>query len=203
MTGRAKNGRGRPKMLYEKESSGLNCLFFLACLLVVALLLYDLQFTRRYMVVQVSGGSMEVTLFDGDVLFADRYAEPKRGDVVIVNVTNYRTAFGFRGDYIIKRLIAVEGDSVLCDKGTVYVRQAGTENFLPLEEPYTSSFVTEDFSEIKVGEGEIFFLGDHRTNSTDSRAVGCLKKTDIAGVVPQWAIKIKPLIGVWEKIRNL
>ena len=79
-------------MLYEKESSGLNCLFFLACLLVVALLLYDLQFTRRYMVVQVSGGSMEVTLFDGDVLFADRYAEPKRGDVVIVNVTNYRTA---------------------------------------------------------------------------------------------------------------
>lgn len=202
---RIKKGCSRPRMLNEKRCSIWNSVLVVVCALLFALLLLDLVFVRQYMVVQVSGRSMEVTLYDGDVLYADRFAVPERGDIVIINVSPYRETMGFQGDFIIKRLIALEGDSVLCEEHTVYVRRAGTEDFIPLDEPYTGGFLTGDFREVKVGEGEIFFLGDHRTNSTDSRAagVGCLKYTDIAGVVPEWSVKAKSFVGIWERFRNL
>lgn len=189
-------------MLNEKES-GVPAALVVACFLLFALFLFDFQFVRQFMAVEVSGGSMETTLFDGDVLYADRFKTPKRGDVVIINVENYRAQFGFRGDFIIKRLIAVEGDSVYCKEGSVYVRRAGFLEYSKIEEPYTGDFVTEDFEEVKVGEGEIFFLGDHRTNSADSRTVGCLKMKDVAGVVPAWSIKMKSAIKGFENFRNL
>lgn len=190
-------------MLNEKRSSAWSSVLLVVCVLLIALLLFDLHFMRQYMVVQVSGGSMENTLRDGDILYADRYAEPRRGDIVIIDVTPYRETLGFGGDFIIKRLIALEGDSVRCEEHVVYVKRAGESEFLPLAETYTGDFRTEDFDEVEVGEGEIFFLGDHRTNSTDSRAVGCLRLSDIAGVVPDWSVKMRPIVGVWEKFRNL
>lgn len=199
---RKEKARKRPKMLNERESSVFHCALFVICALLAALLIFDLFFMRQYMIVEVSGRSMENTLSDGDLLYADRFATPERGDIVIINVMPYHDTIGFGGDYIIKRLIALEGDSVRCEDHVVSVKRAGTDEFVPLEEPYTGDFITEDFKEVKVGEGKIFFLGDHRTQSTDSRAAGCLKISDIAGVVPDWSVKFKSVSSVWERFRN-
>lgn len=194
----------RPQLLNQKKSNSLSCLFFLLCTILVAALMFDLWFVQRYFVVEVSGGSMENTLLSGDMLYADRIAEPKRGDIVIIDVKSYQEAGVFRGEYIIKRIIALEGDSILCKENILYLKKAGEDKYTRLEEPYTD-FPTRDFDEVTVGEGEIFFLGDHRNNSTDSRVegVGCLKLSDVVGVVPEWSVKLKGAIGAWERFRSL
>lgn len=193
-----------PKMLNQrKERSVANCVLGAICVLLAILLVFDLWFMYEFFAIEVDGESMETTLFDGDLLYADRYRTPERGDVVIIDVSAYRKEFHFSGDYIIKRVIALEGDTVKCVDGAVYLRKAGTEAFRPLDEPYVDkAFRTSDFGEVTVGEKEIFFLGDHRNNSTDSRVVGCLKFSDVIGVVPEWAIRFKKEIGAWESFRG-
>lgn len=193
----------RPSLLGKGKISLWNSVLAIAFCLLFALVLLDLCFVQNYFGVAVSGSSMEDTLQDGDWLYADRTATPQRGDIVIIDVSPYRDRFHFSGDNIIKRLIALEGDTVRIRAGEVSIRYAGEEQFTPLEEDYTkgANMAAGILFEIEVGEGEIFFLGDHRDNSTDSRTVGCFKLTDIKGVVPGWALKYKAAIAAWENFR--
>lgn len=188
-------------MLGKQKADPWNAVFAIVCCLLIALLLLDFVFVRDFFGVEISGVSMENTLDSGDWLYADKTAEPKRGDIVIIDVSAYREEFRFSGDNIIKRLIGMEGDAIRITGGKVYRRLAGTEEFVLLKEDYALDATFSERTEIEVGEGEIFFLGDNRRNSTDSRAVGCLKKTDIKGVVPEWAVKYKSLISAWENFR--
>lgn len=202
--GEEKENCGRrkpPEPLNRRQSNGWNIAVAVICALLFAVIFFNLWFEQRFLVVEVSGGSMETTLFDGDILYADRQAKPQRGDVVIIDVSKYGSVF--RGELIIKRIIGMEGDALKCEDNAVYLRKAGTSDFVLLDEPYLE-FVTGDFDEVVVGEGEIFFMGDHRTNSTDSRRkeVGCLKLSDVLGVVPEWAIRWKDKIAAWESLRT-
>lgn len=188
-------------MLNEKRAGLSSIILVLLCALLYGFLALDLYFTQTYLIVEVSGGSMEDTVLSGDFVYADRRAEAERGDVVIIDVTGYRDR-GFSGNYIIKRLIATEGDAVKCEYGVVSVRPAGESEFVALDEDYLKGR-TEDFSARVVGKGEIFFLGDHRTVSFDSRSVGCLRAEDIVGVVPGWAIRFKGAIARFETFRSV
>lgn len=68
---------------------------------------------------------------------------------------------------LIKRVIAVGGDTVMCcdAKGRV------TVNGAPLDEPYVSpgNAPSEIRFEVQVPPGRLFVMGDHRANSADSR----------------------------------
>lgn len=194
----------RPEMLNKKKSSSgmvgtvvLGILLFL----VVAILSLELWLSRNYYAVTVSKTSMMNTLQDGDVLYAARYFEAERGDIVIIDVSGYPEAFEEGTNLIIKRLVAVEGDEIRCSDGRIEVRYAGTEEFVYPDEPYVH-YPTPPFDAVKVGSGEIFVLGDHRSNSKDSEDVGCLLYSDIVGVVPQWAVDIKSVTGAWERFRT-
>lgn len=193
-----------PEMLNKKKVSVWNSVILIVCAVLICVILFDFWFLQKYIVVEVSGGSMETTLYDGDVLYADRYVKPERGDIVIIDVSPYREQAGFRGDYIIKRIIAMEGDTIKCEAHVVFLRKAGESDFLSLDEPYVN-FRTDNFEEVTVGKDEIFFLGDHRNNSTDSRveAVGCLKLSDVVGVVPKWSVEYKRIINAWETFRSV
>lgn len=180
-------------MLNEEKVSLWNAAIVVALCLLIAVTMLNFRFTWDIYGVDVSGGSMEDTLKDGDLLYADRTATPERGDIIIIEVTKYHDIFHFSGDNIIKRLIGLEGDTVRITEGRVYRRLAGEEEFVLLEESYTkgNTYAEESYLEVTVGEGEIFFLGDHRTNSTDSRVVGCLKLSDVVGVVTPWSVEEK------------
>ncbi len=182
-------------MLNEKPVSLWNAVAAIVFCVLVAFIMLNFGFLGTVFSVDVSGESMEDTLKNGDKLYADRMAVPERGDIIIIDVSEDFPDFHFSGENIIKRLIAVEGDTVRITGGKVYRRLAGTEEFVPLEEDYTKGATYADGSpfEITVGEDEFFFLGDHRTNSTDSRVLGCCKRKDVVGVITDWSFTAKPM----------
>ena len=192
---------------YKEERSTRKFLLVVAILLSLFLVvLYGWRAT--YGGVEVDGASMNRTLKDGDMLLL-RYcnfgAKAERGDVIVVDVRGYEECGNTK--FLIKRLIAVEGDSLYCEDGQIYIRYAGTEEFVALQETY--AYYTHkydyDFAQYDVQEGEVFFLGDNRNNSLDSRyqegkshlTDALYRETDIYGIVPTWAIKYQ---SVFEKI---
>lgn len=190
-------------------------------LIVIALFLFEIWFMNRYTPVCVDGGSMEKTLQDGDWLYADTDAAVKRNDIVIVYVKEYEDEYGqplFRTDahgeriaFIIKRVIALEGDMIYAKNNQVYLKEKGETEFRPLEEAfayYDPTGVPLTFGSerepVEVGAGEMFVMGDNRLNSYDSTEarVGTLLLKDVTGVVPQWAVEYKSVITGWESFRD-
>lgn len=105
------------------------------------------------------------------------FDDPERGDVVVFSSPNEED----NGKFFIKRVIGLGGDTVEIKSGEVYVKKAGTEEFVVLEEPYlneknagdTRPFFS-DFTVFEVPEGKYMLLGDNRRASTDSRS--CFKQ---------------------------
>src|SRR3954462_10023766 len=134
-------------------------------LCLVFLLLISTFVVRPF---QIPSGSMENGLRIGDRVLVNKLAyrfgaEPRRGDVVVFDGTGY---FG-NGDYV-KRVVGVGGGRVVCcDKeGRVEVngRSVDESTFLfPGDSPSTVPFT------VAVPDGTLFVLGDHRSDSSDSR----------------------------------
>ncbi|GGU45296.1 hypothetical protein GCM10010211_06350 [Streptomyces albospinus] len=143
----------------------------------------------------IPSGSMEQTIRIGDRVLVDKLtpwfgAKPHRGDVVVFkdpggwlkgeqNQTSgdpgpFKDFMTFIGllpsaneQDLIKRVVAVGGDTVrCCDKqGRV------TVNGTPLTEPYIhpGNPPSQLTFTVNVPTGRIFVMGDHRSNSADSR----------------------------------
>lgn len=116
---------------------------------------------------QIPSGSMEPALRVGDRVLVNKLAyrfgsEPQRGDAVVFDGSGY---FG-DADYI-KRVAGVGGDRVVCCDARGRIKVNGE----PVDEPYLypgdapskARFVAV------VPEGSLFLLGDHRSDSRDSR----------------------------------
>ena len=200
--------------VYDERERRSNARFCAVLLSIVVVLLLFLNFwTANFSFVLVSGHSMDKTLYTGEQLLMKHTdgSDAERGDVIVVYVGDYEefnvTGGGEKTEYLIKRLIAVEGDRVRCEDGQIEIKYAGTDVWVDLNEPYAYYMHKQayDFSEYVVGAGEVFFLGDNRNNSQDSRymqvggsRLDCLyKRSDIVGIVPDWAIKNQKIL---EKI---
>lgn len=125
---------------------------------------------------------MKTTLFDGDLLLMKRgwlVSEYVWGDIVVAAKDSYHN-----GECIIKRIIAVEGQTVDIDNETGLVYVDG----VALDEPYALTPTCEkgelDFP-ITVAENCYFVLGDNREDSLDSRysKIGQVHKDEIHGKI--------------------
>lgn len=118
----------------------------------------------------VIGSSMEPNFFDGDVVLFSRLSEVEHGDVVIIDSEAL-------DEHIIKRVIAMQGDTVSIKEGVPIL------NGTPLEEPYLEYTSTDDMREISIPEGYCFVMGDNRGISLDSRdaSVGLIPVDEIDG----------------------
>ncbi|MGX9757567.1 signal peptidase I [Clostridioides difficile] len=125
----------------------------------------------------VMGHSMDQTLYDREKLIISKIAynkeEPKYKDVVVIKRSDLNVK------YIIKRVIAVEGDTLKITNNKLYI------NDKLIEENYINEKMQTSDLDIKIPKDKIFVMGDNRNNSIDSRSsiVGLIDKKDIEGKV--------------------
>ena len=162
---------------------------FLRELPVLLLIAFVLAFLLRTFVVQVfyiPSSSMEPTLQINDRMVVEkvtyRFREPRRGEIAVFEGDELGTvadngavgrAVRGVGQFIgivpasardfVKRVVGLPGDEILIEAGRVYV------NGEPLDEPYVVYDDESDFGPVTVPEDRLFFLGDNRPNSSDSR----------------------------------
>lgn len=131
----------------------------------------------------VWGPSMQPTLRTGNLLLVDRLPQDyERFDIVIVELPDRD---------IIKRVIALPGETVQIKKGYVYIDGELLEDVVdcPME------FAGIAYDPVTLGEGEYFVLGDNRQNSMDSRdkEVGLIQQNQIVARAMCSIIPIKDL----------
>lgn len=122
---------------------------------------------RTYFVtpVVVNGESMVPTLDGGELMILNKMSDIERFDVVVVDI---------KSEDIIKRVIAMPGETIACENGIVYV------NDRRQDEEYSQG-ITSDFEKVTLGDDEYFVMGDNREKSLDSRKLGVFKREQIKG----------------------
>lgn len=143
--------------------------------LILTGLVVWLLFGKFFGVARVQGTSMNPALQENDmVLFFRPAKEYKAGDIVLMDADDNL-------EYI-KRIAALPGQTVDFDEGRGTLLIDGE----PLPEPY----IYEESHRKKIlqypitlGEKEYFLLGDHRSNSLDSRNFGAVPEKQLDGRV--------------------
>lgn len=165
----------------------------------------------------IPSGSMRPTLLEGDVVLVNRLAydfkipltdtivfstgTPQRGDVVTFTSPK-------DGVRLIKRLIAIPGDTVEMRDEILYINGSPAQYLQPsvVSEPLENGISTpairaieriadkshlvqimpnvqamRNFSPMVVPQNAYFFLGDNRNNSADSRYIGYVPRNLLIG----------------------
>lgn len=143
--------------------------------IILAFVIKTFIFNTTY----VLGNSMSPTLHERDRLFAIKvslyFSGPDRGDVVVLEAPDDPSK-----DYI-KRVIGIEGDRVDIIDGMVFLNGEELHEDYIGDDAYTHIYYDNSWV---VGEGEVFLLGDNRSEgaSKDSRYFGCVKIDALKGI---------------------
>ena len=108
-----------------------------------------------------------------------------------VSGTSDAVPFAEQAQMMIDTLKLVEGDKVGVDNGKVYRKYLDENGVWQTQWDEWVTAYTPAFSEFTVGKNEIFFLGDNRAVSDDSRSIGCRKLSEVVGVVTKFSLKHK------------
>jgi signal peptidase I len=121
--------------------------------------------------------------------------DPHRGDIIVFdappgapgaqtskNRSVFRNIFESIGvlqpstEEYIKRVIGLPGETVQGKDGHVFI------NGRELVEPYLpTTTTTSDFGPVAVPKGGLWVMGDNRTNSSDSRVFGTIRRRTVVG----------------------
>lgn len=140
---------------------------------------------RTFVVQQyyVSGPSMEPTMVQNDRLVVGKFSywfvEIGRGDVVVFDRVS-QDGERERHDDLVKRVIAIGGDSVVIEDCKVFV------NDVALVEPYLAVGADDscgfpDMDRLDLEPDELFVMGDNRAQSFDSRMFGAIPRSWVVG----------------------
>ena len=203
----------------EAHRSGfLHGLREIAIVVVTALVISAVVRTFLLQAFWVPSGSMEETLIRGDrILVWKPGTEPAHGDVVVfkdpadwladpVPVGGVRGVLSevasfvgilpsSTGDDLVKRVIGVGGDTIECCSPQGQIIRNGE----PLDEPYIYPGEPTDQVrfDVTVPAGRLFVMGDHRSDSADSR----FHLDENEGTIPQDSVVGRAEVIMWPPSR--
>jgi signal peptidase I len=165
----------------------LGCLFEIVETLVLTLIIFVVIQNFVAQPYKVQQQSMERTLEPEQYVLVDkltpRFDTYRRGDIVVFTPPE---DWGDNGTPFIKRVIGEPGDTVqIRDDGLVYINDTALdEPYLYADEPGGPPQATTaplEQANWTIGENEVFLMGDHRSNSADSRTFGPVEIDQIIG----------------------
>lgn len=144
---------------------------------------------------EVDGPSMQETLHNKDLLIVSKLDHtfsritnrdyiPPRYEIIIFNRDESGGYESPNVKQLVKRVIGLPGDRVIVKGGVVTIfNKEHPEGFNPDEgKDYSKTISTTNGNvDVTVQSGEIFVMGDNRTNSMDSRFFGPINNKDIVG----------------------
>lgn len=137
----------------------------------------------------VFSGSMIPTMGIGDRLIVNKlsfyYRTPKRGDIIV-----FESPSG-DGREFVKRLVGLPGETIEVKRGIIYIDNS------PIT--FEGVRILRDYSRFgpfEIPEGEYFFMGDNRSNSSDSRFWGTVPADELIGraILTYWPVSNIQLI---------
>ncbi len=151
------------------------------------LILVMLLFTFVCRTYQVDGHSMDTTLAHQDrILVSHLFYTPKQGDIVCF------VAKDLDDRILVKRVIATAGQTIDVNTQNQVVVDGEV-----LEEDYLNTWMYTESNGFAfpytVQRGEVFCLGDNRTNSRDSRDLGPIETEYLLG---KMIVRLAPNFGV-------
>ncbi|MEP6638612.1 MAG: signal peptidase I [Chloroflexota bacterium] len=162
------------------------CLFEIVETLVLTLIIFLVIQTFVAQPYKVQQQSMEHTLEPDQYVLVDkltpRFDTYKRGDIVVFSpppdwAREDDTPF-------IKRVIGLGGETVEIRDGGVFIDGTKFDEpylFAQASQPPQSTTVSGDVSRWVIPVGELFLMGDHRSNSADSRMFGPVETRQVIG----------------------
>lgn len=211
---------------YKRFLTIVNTCTLLFILLVMGLQVYWLG---GHFIKPIDGASMQPGINNysnpvGDIAIVAKYSEIKRGDIVIVDMTQSKnTANSVNQKSLIKRVIAMSGDrlKMVAENGIVAVyvndvkldetyikdknnqsiqkmenfqRQIGWTDWKDANGNSTLPPIDSDGT-IIIPDGYFFFMGDNRADSFDCRSMGPMPISYVDGVVEE----ILDVNNFWNK----
>lgn len=130
-----------------------------------------------------NGASMAPTISDKDFIFVNKInyiiTSPKHNDIIVMRPPTYTGR-----DYYVKRVIAIPGDTIRFESGSVFLKTTGRSEFQKLDEPFLFKTNRErtylpmgiEETEFLIPPDSYWVMGDNRQNSADSRH--CFRSCD-------------------------
>lgn len=161
--------------------------------IIIALILALIIRTFFVQAFKIPSGSMIPTFEIGDRIFVNKLVygaripftdirlpalkAPQRGDVIIFVSPETPTK-----DFV-KRLIALEGETVEIKDGNIYINGKALNGYIPIQSNYyyNQGSYGKGGEPTTVPKGSYYALGDNSANSRDSRYWGFIPKKNLIG----------------------
>jgi signal peptidase I len=151
----------------------------------------------------IPSGSMEHTLNIDDRVLVNKlvydFRDPERGEVVVFEAPDEWKSVPNEEDFI-KRVIGLGGDHVVCcdAEGRITVNdKALDESYLFRNAAGTADAPSRDAFDVVVPDGRLWVMGDHRSESGDSRELYTRSGDVVRSTVPVDAVIGRAFVLFW------
>lgn len=183
-------GRGRHAKTPSRGRRWITETVVVVVIAVVVAVVLRTFFVATY---SIPSGSMEPTLNIGDRILVDKLAYDLhgigRGDIIVFSTPKDEHCAGPPVADLVKRVIGLAGETISLSGGQVAINgKVIAEPWLPASVqrqtapgPSTAPYALNQ--PFKVPAGDVYVMGDNRTESCDSRYWGPIKTSSIVGKV--------------------